>query len=220
MDDRPGRRVPAELLAAALAIVAALPGLLVPALSDDWALLHAVEHRLPAASPWLDFRPLFMASFRLDRSLWGLHAGALHLTNIVLIAATAMLVVRLARRFGADERVAALAGALFALHPWHVANAAWLAGRSDPLFAVPYLAAWLLYDRWRVQARGWPIAALALFASALLCKETAGSLPGVLLLVGLLDRSRRPTRAAGWRGLAPLLLLGALLFLLLRPLVL
>ena len=60
----------------------------------------------------------------------------------------------------------------------------------------------------------------ALFAVALLCKETAGSLPGVLLLVGLLDRSRRPTRAEWWRGLAPLLLIGALHFLLLRPLVL
>jgi len=55
-----------------------------------------------------------------------------------------------------------------------------------------------------------------LFESALLAKETAVSLPAVLILIGLLDRSRRAGAGEWLRGHVPLILVGAFHFFGLR----
>src|SRR5207245_592047 len=138
----------------------------------------------------------------------------------LLIAATAALVVVLARRYTGDAWLASAGGLIFALHPFHVENAAWIGARSDPLFAVPFLLAALFYDRWRTRASGLPLLALLLFEAALLAKETAVTLPLILMLIGLLDPARRPGWREWSRGYPALLLLAGAHFLLLRPWVL
>ena len=209
------------LLAALLAAALSLPGLGLPFLSDDWVQIEASGGASPAVrTPFADFRPLFMGSLWLDRWLWGLSPGPIHLTNIVLIAAAAALLVILARRYGGDGRLAAGTGLLFALHPYHVENAAWIAGRSDVLAAVPLLLAAWAYDRWRERCRGVPVIAALLFEAALLAKETAIVLPPALLLIGLSVRSRRPGAGEWLRGYPLLALVAAGHFLLLRPWVL
>jgi len=203
-------------LPACVAACAALPGLAMPFLSDDWAQVEAAESGPPLRTPFGDFRPLFMATLWLDRRLAGLSPALFHLTNLVLLAATAALVVHVARRYTGDAALATGAGVLFALHPYHVESAAWIAARADPLCAALALAAALAYDRWRVEARGLPYGAILLLEGALLAKESALAVPPALILVGLLDRSRRP-RAAEWaRGLLPLVLLVLGHFFLLR----
>jgi hypothetical protein len=208
------------LLAAGVAALASLPGLRFPFLSDDWAQIDAVGVGLPLRTPFADFRPLFMASLWIERRLVGVSPSLQHLTNLILIAACAALVAIAARRYTGDARLGAVAGLLFALHPYHVENAAWIAARSDPLFALPYLLAALAYDRWRARRRGFPLLAMALFEAALLAKEPAVTLPIVLVAVGLIDRSRRPGADEWARGLAPLMALALAHFLILRPWVL
>jgi len=182
------RRAP--LVAALVAAVVALPGLRFPFLSDDWALIETVATGLAYTTPYGDFRPLYMATLWLEYTLFGLTPFLFHLTNILLIAATGALVVILVRRYTGDARLAGLAGVLYALHPYHVENTAWISARSDTLYAVFYLGAAVAHDRWLTRARGLPIITMLLFQAALLSKETALTLPALLTLVGLLRYPR------------------------------
>jgi hypothetical protein len=208
------------VLAALLAAAAALPALWMPFLADDWANLEWVTRDIFGPTPFAYVRPLYLASFRLEWWLWGAAPAMFHLTNVVLISATAALVVVVVRRYTRDAFLAGLAGVLFALHPYHVENAAWVAGRSDTMFALLYVAAALTWDRWRVAARGLPVLTLALFAGALLSKESAVTFPIFVLLVGYLDRSRRPSRAEWLRGYVPMVAMALIWFLALRPMAL
>lgn len=206
-----------KAIAAIAAAAAALPGLWFPFLADDWILAAQVAAPLPQASALGYFRPLYVATFWADRRLWGPSPALFHLTSLALIAASAALVVAVVRRYTRDPLLAGGAGALFAIHPWHVENAAWIAVRGDPLYTCLLLLAVLAYDRWREDGRGLPFAALALFEAALLSKESAVVLPFALVAIGLLDRRHRPFPREALRGLLPMILLGALHFGWLRP---
>lgn len=205
------------LIAALAASVAALPGLWLPFLADDWINLAAVAHRVPLRTPFGYLRPLYLATYRWDWLVWGLSAPCFHATNLFFIAAAAAAVVILIERYTNDAVLAGLAGLIFALHPYHVHNAAWIAARADSLCAGLFLCAALCYDRWRVDPRGLPIVSLALFEAALLAKETAVTLPVLLLMIGLLDARRRPSRGEWLRGHMPIWLLALSHFFLLRP---
>jgi hypothetical protein len=171
-------------------------------------------------TPFGYVRPLAMISYWLDRQMWGLSPAGFHLTNLILIAAAAALVVSLIRRYTGDARLAGASGLLFALHPYHVENAAWIAARPDVLYSVLFMLAAAAYDRWRDAPAGLPVASLALFEAALLAKETAITLPVFLLVVGFCDRGRRPTRAEWVRGYVPMVVLALAHFLVVRPLAL
>ncbi len=191
-----------------------------PFLSDDWAQIDAVGAGLVARTPFNDFRPLYLTTLWLDRRIAGLSPSLFHVTNLLWIAATAALVVVLARRYTGNPRLALATGLVFSLHPFHVENAAWIGARSDPVFAVPFLLAAIYYDRWRVRASGLPIVAMMSFELALLAKETAVTLPLLLLLIGFVDPSRRPGRREWSRGYPALAMMAVVHFLFLRPWVL
>jgi hypothetical protein len=205
------------LIAAVLAATASVPGLWLPFLSDDWAQLAAAVSGPTYRTPFADFRPLFMTSLWIDLELWGASPGPMHLVNLALIAAAAALVCVLAGRYTGDARLATGAALLFALHPYHVENAAWVAARADPLFAVPFLLAAWAYDRWRMRSRGIPVLSILLFEAALLAKETAVVLPVLLVLIGLVDRRRRPSAREWLLGHLPMVLVALAHLLVLRP---
>jgi len=163
------------------------------------------------------FRPLTLASFQVELIAWGPSPLLFHLTNLLLISGAAFLVVILIRRYTGDAVLAGAAGLLFALHPWHVENAAWIAARTDPLFSLLLLGALLTYERWRGRFRGLPITCLVLFEASLLAKETAIVLPVFLLALGFIDRSRRPGAAEWTRGYLPIAAVAMAHFLVLRP---
>jgi tetratricopeptide (TPR) repeat protein len=151
-----------------------------------------------------NWHPLTWLSHMLDVELFGLDAGAHHLTNLALHVANALLLFGvLARMTGATGRSAFVAG-LFALHPLHVESVAWVSERKDLLstcFALLALAAWLGWARRRsgVAYAG----ALALFALGLMAKPMLVTLPFLLLLLDLWPLGRLATRRP--LGLAPLL---------------
>jgi len=135
--------------AAVVAAIAGLPGLRLPFLADDWADLAMAAGAPAARTPFGYFRPLCMATYSIERRAWGISPSLSHLTNLILIAAVAALVVIAIRHYTGDAFLAAAAGVLFALHPCHVENAAWIAARADPLFSLFFIMAALSYDRWR-----------------------------------------------------------------------
>ncbi|MGD8276568.1 MAG: hypothetical protein PVH00_01020 [Gemmatimonadota bacterium] len=130
------------------------------------------------------YRPLTTLSFALDWGLAGQSAAWFHLTNVVLHAVVSVLVLLLLARLFPVR--AALAGAfVFALHPVHVEAVANIVGRAELLAAAFTLAACLV---WMGNGRARSLLAAALFALALLSKESAVMLPVLLVLV---DAARR-----------------------------
>jgi len=145
------------------------------------------------------YRPLVTLSYAADARIWGERPFGYHLTNLVLHLAAGLLVLQLLRRLGVS-RGPALGGALlFTAHPVHVTNVTWISGRTDLLCAVLLLAAYELLagsiDRRAGAATGRAPAGrtasgLALYILALLAKEMAIVLGGLLALHVLLRRAR------------------------------
>jgi len=202
------------LLASLLAAVAAVPGLFLPFLADDWILLGDAARGILSRTLFGYFRPLTVLTYRMEMLVWGARPLPFHLLNLALASGAAGLLVVVVRRLTSDARLAMLAGILFALHPYHAESCWWIAGRADLLAFVLLLAALLAYGRWRAAARGWPVLAMLLFEAALLSKEVAVSFPAFLLLVRAADRNDRPGRRELVRGLLPMLAVVATHFLL------
>jgi len=94
------------------------------------------------------YRPVTVASFALERGAAGrADPGLSHLINILLHAATAWLLYRLARVYGARTPVAVAAAFLFALHPLALHTVANVVGRADILALLCSLAALLCFAR-------------------------------------------------------------------------
>ena len=113
----------------------------------------------------------------------------LHLVNIILHASSAWLVAVILRRLAVPG--AFLAAVLFALHPVQVESVAWMTELKNTLSGVCYLGAAICYLRYDERRRTADyIAALVLFAVALLAKTVAALLTPVLLVVFWWKRGR------------------------------
>ncbi len=146
------------------------------------------------------YYPLLHSAFWLEHRLWGDAVTGYHLTNLLLHAVAACLVVALVRRLGLAG--AALAGLIFALHPVAVESVAWISEQKNTLSAVLYLGAALLYlDFDRSRRNRAYAAALGLFLLALLTKTVTATLPAVLLVLFWWRRGRPELR----RDVFPLL---------------
>jgi hypothetical protein len=187
-----------------VAFCASLPGLSLPFMSDDWVNLASVSKVVALRTSFGYFRPLYLASFWAELRLWGLSPAVFHLTNTFLIAACAALIVVVVRRFTRDSLWATAAGVLFALHPYHVENAAWIAARGDPAATALALIALLSYERWARQGRGLPWGAIAAFEAALLCKESVAFFPAIVLVLRVLETRTTPSRPEWLKGILPL----------------
>ncbi len=181
---------------------------------DSWTSILAdlMHDRRGLGRMWSDpgalqqYYPLSGTTFWLDAQFWGGWTLPYHLENIALHAVAALLVWRLLARWAVPG--AALAGAVFALHPVMVESVAWITERKNVLSLVLYLAALGCYSRFagdwlppgdtarRQEGRwGWYAAALGLFVAALTAKVTAFSLPAVVLLLGWWRRGTIRPRA-------------------------
>jgi tetratricopeptide (TPR) repeat protein len=154
--------------------------------------------------------PLVYTAFRMERSAWGLDPGGYHWINILLHAASAMLLWMLLRRL----RLPApwLAAAFFALHPVQVESVAWVTELKNVLsLFFCLLAAWAwvncVEDRpgvWRFY-----VGALLFQALALLAKSTACTWPVALLLI--LWLTRKPITARRVWQIIPFFAMGLLM---------
>ncbi|MBT8486698.1 MAG: glycosyltransferase family 39 protein [Phycisphaerae bacterium] len=156
------------------------------------------------------YYPMVFTTFWIEYRLWGLDPAGYRIVNVLLHAASALVLWRVLRRIGVPG--AALIGAAFALHPVHVESVAWITERKNVLSGFLYLLAALAYLRFDDQAdppaRPWAFygAALVAFAGALLAKSVTCSLPAALVLVMLFQR--RPLTARRLLPLVPLFAIG------------
>lgn len=155
-----------------------------------------------------NWHPLTWISHALDRTLWGLAPMGHHLTNNILHALNAFIVVLVSvriiaiavsqRRGSQGERPfldekgiltgAVITGLLFAIHPIHVESAAWISERKDLLSGFFFLTSILFYLKYAAAGRRGLLnnnyfAAFGLFILALMSKPMAITLPGVLLIL-------------------------------------
>jgi protein O-mannosyl-transferase len=139
------------------------------------------------------FRPLVMASYALDYRLYGLNPQGFHLTNLLAHVLCAFLVYFLAMGLSKNSTIALIAAAIWAVHPTHVENVAWICGRGDILAGFFFFSSCCLFTIWirRPKPNRLPMAALSIcYALALLCKEMAITLPALLLVACLLSEDR------------------------------
>ena len=116
------------------------------------------------------YRPIFLVWLALNHTLFGLNPVGYHLTTILAHVMATLLVFYLARRLTGDLATAALASALFGLHPAHIEAAAWISGVSEALLAISLIGSFLCYLRYRDRGEGrrktWLVASLVLAALA------------------------------------------------------
>lgn len=147
-------------------------------------------------------RPVLVLTHFVDRALGG-SSAVCHLQSALWHAATAGLVFALARALGFALRTAGLAGVLFGLHPAPVEAVAGISNREDVLAAFFGLSALLAVRQVFAGKLGALGLVAALFAAALLSKESALAIPLSCLALALCSprfRPReRPRRA--WLGL-------------------
>ena len=120
----------------------------------------------------------------VDCQLYGLNAGGHHLTNVLLHAATAILLFLVLWRMTGESWPSALVAAIFAVHPLHVESVAWVTERKDVLsglFFMLTLGPTCGYVRTPLAG---PVPALVIvFALGLMAKPMLVTLPFVLLLL-------------------------------------
>jgi tetratricopeptide (TPR) repeat protein len=164
-----------------------------------------------------NWHPLTWVSLMCDCELYGLNAGGHHLTNVLVHAATTILLFLVLWRMTGGFWPGALVAAIFAVHPLHVESVAWVSERKDVLsglFFVLTLAAYLRYVR-RPFSLARYLLVIALFAAGLMAKPMLVTLPFVLLVLDYWPLRR--FAGSSWRRFAyltmeklPLLLLTAL----------
>jgi len=135
---------------------------------------------------WVNYyRPLFLLWLRINDAVFGNQAWGWHLTTILAHVLSTLLVYLLAWRLGIGRDVALLAALIFGPHPAHIEGVAWISGVTEPLLGIFLIASLLAYLQSRVEGAGalkWKVISLVLFALAMLEKETALILPGLLLV--------------------------------------
>jgi Flp pilus assembly protein TadD len=145
------------------------------------------------------YYPLLHTAFWLEHRLWGDAVLGYHLVNVFLHAAVAALLLAILRRLGVPG--AALAAALFALHPVHVESVAWISEQKNTLSTVFLLASLYVYLKFEEDRRPRTYAlAFVLFVCGLLTKTVVATLPAVLLVL----RWWRHGRLSARRDLLPL----------------
>jgi tetratricopeptide (TPR) repeat protein len=127
------------------------------------------------------YRPLVTISYAVNYALGGLHPFGYHLINLLLHLGVSLLLYRVAVRLFHHREGALVAAALFAVHPLHTEAVTGIVGRAELFAAVFFLLGWW----WDLESRGrWRYIAgsVVAFGLALISKEHAVALPGVLVL--------------------------------------
>jgi tetratricopeptide (TPR) repeat protein len=130
------------------------------------------------------WHPIIWLSYFLDYKLFGLNAGAYHLTNLILHILSSLLLFWLFKRMTGEIWKSAFVAAFFALHPLHVESVAWISERKDVLsvfFGILTLYLYVYYTEKPAILRY--IAMLFLFACALVCKPMVVTLPVIMILL-------------------------------------
>lgn len=198
------------MLCALTVLITALPALKAPRLeADDYRYLHNIQQwqsgkmgtveAMAVENRWDHlwfmgeegvvrfFRPTVILSYAFDWTLWGdRYEFGLTLTNVLIHLSCFILVLWLLLQLFGRGPPAVAAALLFAGLAAHSECIWYIAGRTDSLAALGFLAAFALH----VSGRRWW--ALLFFAFALLTKELAIAAPVVFAAYDFWVERRRP----------------------------
>jgi Tfp pilus assembly protein PilF len=145
--------------------------------------VHHVWSHIYPTWPGNYYRPLFLIWLRLNDALFGLQPLGWHATTVAAHLGVTAMVFWLARRLTRDDIVAAMAAAIFGVHPAHIETVAWVSGVSEPLLALFFIPAFVFFTKARhdgADRRRWLALSLLCYVGALLSKETAIVLPALV----------------------------------------
>lgn len=161
-----------------------------------------------------NYNPLSIWSFAIDKMIYGLdNPGGWHLTNLLLHLICIILVYRLSLLLRLGRWGSIITTLLFALHPMRVESVVWVTERKDVLYGAFYLAALVLYVRYRedrkVKTTLW---ITLLFILSLLSKIQAVSLPLSMICIDYLLDGKLSLRSlwSKWHYFALSLFFGVL----------
>jgi hypothetical protein len=131
-----------------------------------------------------NWQPATVISHQIDVQLFGLDAGAHHLTSLLIHLVNGWILFGLLHSLTGTVGRPAFVAATFLVHPLHVESVAWIAERKDVLstcFALLTICAYATY----VRRPGLPryLAVATVYALALLAKPMVVTLPVLLLLL-------------------------------------
>jgi tetratricopeptide (TPR) repeat protein len=136
------------------------------------------------------YRPVLFLSFLLDKYLFNLDPGFMHLHNIILHVINALLIFWLVRQLTGDRKqgenlIPLMSALVFGLHPIATEPVSWIGGRTDVLACTFILLSANCIILFKKEHSYWYVALSALFMSlGFLTKEVAiAFLPGAFLLM-------------------------------------
>jgi protein O-mannosyl-transferase len=136
----------------------------------------------PHAANW---HPLTTLTHMLDCQLYGVWPGGHHLTNVILHAATCVLLFIALKRLTGNFWLSFFAAAIFSIHPLRAESVAWVSERKDVLcgfFGMLTLIAYHAYATQPFSVARYVIV-IIVFAMGLMSKPMLVTLPFVLLLL-------------------------------------
>lgn len=164
-------------------------------LNHSWAFSDTFQ-------PARHYRPMFLVWLWAVLHLFSPSPAWFHLCNIFIHLIAVYLAYRLAKVLLKDRLSAAIAVLLFAVHPTKVESVSWIAGGTEPLIAVFFFSTVLAYIHSRENEHHrwmWTLASFLCALAALLTKETAFVLPGIILAYELLFVSSGEDKPGIWR---------------------
>jgi len=155
----------------------------------------------PASVAWAftathatNWHPLTWLSHMLDVELFGLDAGAHHVTSVVLHVIAALLLFAVVDTATGALWASAFVAMTFAFHPLRVESVAWISERKDVLSTCFWMLTMGAYVGWvRRPTYARYVLVVVAFALGLLAKPMLVSLPVVLLLLDYWPLRRLPS---------------------------
>jgi protein O-mannosyl-transferase len=162
-----------------------------------WAILSKPYWAAPGFAL---YRPLVTFSFAVDWAISNGNPAWFHAVNgLWHVLSCVALFLLLRAWFSAGS--ALLGALLFAVHPVHVEAVANVVGRAELMAAALFLTACALWAHEWPGRRGVRAALVCLlYVLAMLCKESAATLPAILLLIDRVKAGQSGSRAIGQSG--------------------
>ena len=142
------------------------------------------------------YNPLTTLSYAVEYKFFGYDSEVIHINDLLLHAANALLVLLLTFLLTQNRLVAFVTALLFAIHPTRAETVGWATERKDVLYGFFYFAALISYVFY-LGKRAKPRERFGLYVLALVCMALSGfskamvvSLPLAMLTIDFL-RSRK-----------------------------